>query len=562
MSLESLLLKKAGLSRKDFAKARSISESQRISMLHAVEGLNLVAEDKLLEIFSEYLKVPKVSLKSLQIPKEIQSKLSKDLCQKFRVVPIDLVGNKLIVAMGDPHNLEALDTIRFKSGFFPKAVIASEMRITEALQKYYGSVELDQFTKDQEQRTNTQNFSRKVIGSGQDKEDGVIIKLVNDILLQCESRGASDIHIESYEGYMRIRLRIDGSLVEIARPPLSLKGPLVSRIKIMSGMNIAEARLPQDGAINIQIGQKPVDFRVNTLPAVFGEKIVMRILDKSNLQVDMTALGFDQDQMQAFKGSIKNPHGMVLVTGPTGSGKTTTLYSALQELNSVETNILTAEDPIEYNLDGINQVQMKSDIGLDFSTALRSFLRQDPDVIMVGEIRDLETAEIAVKAALTGHLVLSTLHTNSASDTISRLLNMGVASFNLVASLNCVTAQRLLKKICERCKIPDDSFDQDHLVRIGIPENIATRAKIYRGKGCVACSNTGTSGRIAVHEVLIMSEDIKKCVIEGLPALEIMKVAKQNGMLTLRQSALNIMLKGLVSAQEVVRVTSSEGGGS
>ncbi len=386
-------------------------------------------------------------------------------------------------------------------------------------------------------------------------DDAPIITLVNEVLVQCKRTGASDIHIEPYENFIRIRLRIDGSLREIKRPSGDMKGALISRIKIMAKLNIAESRIPQDGAINITIDNQPIDFRVSSCPTVFGEKIVMRILDKSNLQVDMTQLGFDIKQLTEFKNAIAKPNGIVLVTGPTGSGKTTTLYSAIQELNKEDLNITTSEDPVEYSLSGVNQVQMKPDIGFNFAAALRSFLRQDPDVIMVGEIRDLETAEIAIKASLTGHMVLSTLHTNSATDTISRLLNMGAAPFNLVSSLNCITAQRLMKKICERCKEEDPDATPEALISLGIPEKFSTKVKAMRGRGCDHCGNSGNKGRIAIHEVLVINDAIREAILKGIPTDEMKKIAMKNGMNSLRQSALNNMAKGITSMAEVVRTT-------
>lgn len=386
-------------------------------------------------------------------------------------------------------------------------------------------------------------------------DDAPIIKLVNEVLIQCKRTGASDVHIEPYEDFIRIRLRIDGGLREIKRPSGDMKGALISRIKIMSKLNIAETRIPQDGAINITIDNQPIDFRVSSCPTVFGEKIVMRILDKSNLQVDMTQLGFDAKQLGDFKDSIAKPNGIVLVTGPTGSGKTTTLYSAIQELNKEDLNITTSEDPVEYSLPGINQVQVKPDIGFNFAAALRSFLRQDPDVIMVGEIRDLETAEIAIKASLTGHMVLSTLHTNSATDTISRLLNMGAAPFNLVSSLNCITAQRLMKRICEHCKIEDPDVTPESLITLGIPEKFSTKVKAMVGKGCDACGDSGYKGRIAIHEVLVINDAIRDAILKGLPTDQMKKIAMRSGMNSLRQSALSNLAKGITSAAEVVRTT-------
>ena len=555
--LRNLLEKYAHLSKEDFDKAVNLSREKKISLMHAIEMLNQVDESRLLDIFAKHLKIQKVDLTKRDIPKSIIELIPKDIATRFRVIPIDRAGNNIFVAMGDPRNLKAVDTIRFKAGYIAKPILASELRITEAIDKYYGKMDFTKIDKTGTQ-SKQKDVSRITIGTGIDKEDGPIIKLVNDVLIQCLERGASDIHIENYENFMRIRLRIDGTLIEIAKPPAGMSSALISRIKIMSGLNIAETRLPQDGSINIQIGAKPVDFRVNTLPTMYGEKIVMRVLDKANLQVDMTQLGFETDQLDGFKQCIANPHGMILVTGPTGSGKTTTLYSALQELNREEVNLMTAEDPVEYNLPGINQVQMKPDIGLNFASCLRAFLRQDPDVIMVGEVRDLETAEIAIKAALTGHLVLSTLHTNSAPDTVARLLNMGVAPFNVVSALSCVTAQRLMKRICTRCREEDPDAGRQVLLDLGIPEKFVGQIKAYRGQGCPACAGTGAKGRVAVHEVLMMNDPLKRAILDGKAAVDIKKVGMASGMRTLRQSALQKLAQGLVSAQEVIKTTSSD----
>jgi type IV pilus assembly protein PilB len=508
----------------------------------------------------------------MDIPGTIINLIPKDIALKFRVIPIDRAGNNIIVAMGDPRNLAAIQAVRTRTGYMPKAVLASETRITEALNKYYGNT-LDlsslgigdagdkkggkggpEKTAAQKAAASGGKAERLDISTG-DKGDGPIIRLVNQVLMECINRKASDIHIEPYENSMRVRLRIDGVLHEIVKVPMQMKAAMISRVKIMSALNIAETRLPQDGAINIMVGGNPIDFRVNTVPTIYGEKIVMRILDKSNLQVDMTQLGFEVDELAKFKSSIHNPFGMVLVTGPTGSGKTTTLYSALAELNQSSDNIMTAEDPVEYNLEGVNQVQMKPDIGLNFAAALKSFLRQDPDIIMVGEVRDLETAEIAVKAALTGHMVLSTLHTNNAVETIGRLMNMGLESFNLVSALTCITAQRLLRKNCEKCRVVDESVTPQVLVQLGIHPSYADKVKAYKGAGCGTCNGTGCKGRIAVHEVLKLSDPVRDGIIQGLPAMHLKRIAMTNGMRSLRQSALTKLAKGLVSAAEVTSGT-------
>ncbi len=558
--LRTFMVKNGIISDADFAKAEDKARREGLSLMHALELSGAVPEATILEVFSKYYRVPKAALGEMDIPGAIITLLPKDLAMKHRVVPIDRAGNNIIVAMGDPRDLAAIDAIRFSVGFFPKPVLASEVRITEALDKYYGKM-LDVNSMDKSGSTVEINKKakdvRQDISSGA-SGDGPIIKLVNQVLMQCLHRKASDIHIEPYESFLRVRLRIDGVLHEIARPPASMKAALTSRIKIMSSLDIAESRLPQDGAINISIGGKPVDFRVSSLPTVYGEKVVMRILDKSALQVDMTQLGFEQDELDKFKKSIYAPFGMVLVTGPTGSGKTTTLYSALSELNQEADNIMTAEDPVEYNLEGINQVQMKPDIGFNFAAALRSFLRQDPDIIMVGEVRDLETAEIAIKAALTGHMVLSTLHTNSAPETISRLLNMGVEPFNLVSALTCITAQRLMRRICEKCRVVDEAVTPAIMVELGIHPQYTDRVRAYKGAGCSACGGTGNRGRIAVHEVLRLSDPVRDAILAGMPAMKMKRIAMQNGMRTLRQSALNKMVQGISSALEVTKTTASD----
>jgi type IV pilus assembly protein PilB len=370
--------------------------------------------------------------------------------------------------------------------------------------------------------------------------------------------GASDIHVEPYESYMRIRLRIDGVLQEIARPPAHMKAAVASRFKVMAGLKIEEKRLPQDGNINATIENKPIDFRINTLPTVHGEKIVLRILDKSSLQVDMTKLGFEQSDLNRFKDSIHKPFGMVLVTGPTGSGKTTTLYSALADLNQISDNIMTAEDPVEFTLEGVNQVHVKPEIGLTFADALKAFLRQDPDIVMVGEIRDRETGEIAIKAALTGHMVLSTLHTNSAADTVVRLQNMGLESFNLISALQCIVAQRLARRICVKCREPDPSLKPEYLVSLGVPPDVAAKSTAYKGRGCDHCNKSGYKGRTAIHEVMVINDDLREAIMKGAPAMTLKKIAMASGMRTLRQNALLKMLKGETDALEVVANTAAD----
>ncbi|MBC60835.1 MAG: type IV-A pilus assembly ATPase PilB [Zetaproteobacteria bacterium] len=561
LTLQELLTKEAQLSPEDYKRAEERAKSDKCPIIFTLEKSNLIDADKLLDLFSQYYKLEKIDLQKVTIDPKILSLVPKDIAKKHFVLPIEKVGNNIVLAMGNPKDLQAIDAVRFKSKLLPKPVVASVVKILDAIEKFYSSVDLKEMKMSgSSSKTNGDSGKmRTVIGEGVgDKDDGPIIKLVNDVLIQCKETGASDIHIEAYEESLRVRLRIDGALKEIVKPPLGMKGALISRIKIMSGLNIAETRLPQDGAINVTVGKDPIDFRVNTLPTVHGEKIVMRILDKSNLQVDMTQLGFESYQLKDFQGAINSPNGMVLVTGPTGSGKTTTLYSALQELNRESSNVMTSEDPVEYSLSGINQVQMKPDIGLDFSAALRAFLRQDPDIIMVGEIRDLETAEIAMKAALTGHLVLSTLHTNSAPDTISRLLNMGAAPFNLVAALNGITAQRLMRRICSECKEVDQNVTPELLTELGLPEKFASKVQVYKGAGCGTCGQSGYKGRVAVHEVLILKEAVKRSILNGAAAVDIKKVAMKEGMRSLRQSAIAKMIQGLTTIEEVIKSTSSD----
>ncbi|MEY4630003.1 MAG: hypothetical protein RIQ81_123 [Pseudomonadota bacterium] len=561
------IIKKAlGLSEEQLQKAEVHAVKSEVSLTYAIEVLELVPMDRFLEAMSQVYRVPKIRLDEMDIPRTIVELVPREVAMKLKVIPVAQGPNEVTIAMADPRELETINTVRFKTGLFARPVLAAESHIIDALAKYYGRSsgdlsELERQGKDLETAVDVLGVKRTQIGAGNLDTDGPVIKLVNYILLEAQSRGASDIHIEPYETYVRVRLRIDGVLLELTRPPANMKAALMTRIKIMSRLDIAESRLPQDGAINILMGSNPVDYRVSTLPTVYGEKIVLRILDKSALKVDMTQLGLDQDQLDKFMASIHSPYGMVLVTGPTGSGKTTTLYSALSELNQESDNIMTAEDPVEYNIEGINQVQTKPDIGLTFAEALKSFLRQDPDIIMVGEIRDLETAEIAVKAALTGHMVLSTLHTNSAPDTINRLLNMGVEGFNLVSALNCITAQRLVRKICMKCKTTDESVTPDMLARAGISPQFASRIKPMKGAGCSLCGNTGNKGRVAVHEILKVNDPVREAIMRNAASMELKRVAMANGMRTLRQSALMKMASGQISFTEAVQNTAPDDDG-
>ena len=568
VELQKLLAQKLGVEQETIKTAIEKSQKDGLLLHSVIEKLKITTNTKILDTFASIYGVNKIHLETADISPDIVKLLPKKLAEDYKVIPIDRAGNNLMVAMANPKDIKANEQIRFQTGYYPKPVFALESDIKYALQKYYASVKIEmQDIPRNESTPNSQAgqdiTTEKAVASDRvvitdKKTDDRIVNLVSEILIQCISRKASDIHIEPYEEFMRIRLRIDGVLIEVSKLQKHYKDKITARIKILAKMKIDESRLPQDGAIQIHYGGKDIDFRVNSLPCLYGEKIVLRILDKSSLEVDMEKLGFEPEQLKNFKDNIYRPNGMVLVTGPTGSGKTTTLYSAIQELNDDETNIMTAEDPVEFALPGVNQVNMKPAIGLNFASALKAFLRQDPDVILVGEIRDRETAEIAVKAALTGHMVLSTLHTNSAVDTIARLINMEIEPFNLVASLNCIVAQRLMRKICENCREVDQEGTPERLISIGVPESWAHQYKAYKGKGCPSCNNTGMKGRVAVHEVLVLNDDIKKCIIRNSSSIELKAVAIRSGMVSLRQSGIIKLLKGTSPISEVIRVTDSD----
>ncbi len=524
--------------------------------------LGFLDEEKLVSFLSKQFGVPAINLSEYQVDASVTKFIPHEVAQKYQIMPVARVGATLTIAMVDPSNVFAIDDVKFMSGYNVEPVVAAESSIKEAMDEHYGQSDALQtvmdkikesdadfldFVQDDEEQVDISELKQAV-------EEAPVVKLVNLILSEAINRGASDIHLEPYEKTFRVRYRIDGVLYDIMSPPQKLRAALTSRVKIMSELDIAERRLPQDGRIKLRIRSKEVDLRVSTLPTLFGEKIVMRILDKSNLELDLTKLGFETEALKDFEEAIRSPFGMVLVTGPTGSGKTTSLYSALSTVNTIDVNIMTSEDPVEYNLMGINQVQVKEDIGLTFAAALRSFLRQDPDIIMVGEIRDFETAEIAVKAALTGHLVLSTLHTNDAPSTVSRLLNMGIEPFLVSASVLLILAQRLCRKICEQCK-EEENIPIPALVKIGFSEEDAKAIKGYKGKGCNTCNGTGYKGRIALYEVMPVRDELKELILEGASASEIKKTAVRLGMATLRMSGLVKIKEGTTTVEEILRVT-------
>jgi type IV pilus assembly protein PilB len=530
--------------------------------------LGYIEESELTAFLSKQYGVPSINLAEFEIDPEVIKLVPQEVAEKHQVIPVNRAGASLIVAMADPSNIFAIDDLKFLTGYNIEVVVASDGAIKESIEKYYGGkaggpAELNydevmaEFDED-EIEVGGDDEQVNVVDLERSAEDAPVVKLVNLILIDAIKKGASDIHIEPYEKDFRVRYRIDGVLYEMMKPPLKLRNAITSRVKIMSQLDIAERRLPQDGRIKLKLGKgREMDYRVSVLPTLFGEKIVLRLLDKGSLQLDMTKLGFEPKPLALFKSAIKKPYGMVLVTGPTGSGKTTTLYSALSELNKSTVNISTAEDPVEYNLHGINQVQMHEEIGLNFAAALRAFLRQDPNIIMVGEIRDFETAEIAVKAALTGHLVLSTLHTNDAPSTISRLLNMGIEPFLVTASVNLIQAQRLARRICADCKAPMD-VPESALLEIQVkPQDIGT-FQVFRGQGCQTCSETGYKGRTALYEVMDFGEELKEFVINGAAAAEIKAEAIRLGMQTLRMSAVNKLKDGTTSIEEVTRVSAAD----
>ena len=558
--------------------------------------LGLVSDDMITAVLSRQYGIPSVNLELFQIDESVLRLIPQEVAQKYSVLPLSRVGATLTLAMVDPTNVFAMDDIKFMTGLNVEPVVVAEVSIQHAISRYYSTtreielatvsiddavlegvgikdsngggitsadlVSLDSidFAHDGAEAVEVLDDNEEIdlTTLSRMSEDAPVVRLVNVLLVDALRRGASDIHVEPYEKELRIRFRIDGVLYDVMHPPLKLRDALISRVKIMSKLDISEKRLPQDGRIKIKVKvdsrSRELDFRVSTLPTLFGEKVVLRLLDKENLMLDMTKLGFEPESLVKFQRNISKPYGMVLVTGPTGSGKTNTLYSALQSLNTIETNIMTAEDPVEFNLMGINQVQMKEQIGLNFAAALRAFLRQDPNIILVGEIRDFETAEIAIKAALTGHLVLSTLHTNDAPSTISRLMNMGIEPFLVATSVNLIQAQRLIRRVCKDCK-REQPNPEEALVEIGFSPEEAKKLKTYKGHGCVTCNNTGYKGRVGLYEVMEVTDEIRELILIGASALELRKKAIEDGMITLRESGLHKIRGGITTIEEVVRET-------
>ena len=554
LKLGEILVKNGIISAAELNSA--LEEQKRVggSIGRQLTKLGFIKDSDLVSFLSKEFGAATVNLLEGEIPESVIKLIPPDLAVKLQVVPFKRQGNTMYLAVSDPTRVEALDDIKFLTGLNIEIVVASENEIASALSKYYNASSILTENKDYLNSIAIEETNEEVDISElqRSSSEQPIIKFVNKVLLDAVKMSASDIHIEPYESIVRVRYRMDGKLIEQMKIPGQLKNPIISRLKIMSQMDIAERRLPQDGRIKARMDNKEVDMRVSCLPTLFGEKIVIRVLDKSNLQLDMRKLGFSEEQLRDFKTAIHRPYGMILVTGPTGSGKTTTLYSALSEVNRPDVNISTAEDPVEYNIQGINQVLVNEEIGLTFASALRSFLRQDPDIIMVGEIRDLETAEIAIKAALTGHLVLSTIHTNNASSTISRLINMKVEPFLVASSLNLIIAQRLIRKLCAECKEPYYP-DANALVKSGFTNAEIAGKRFYKAKGCPVCNKTGYKGRIAIYEVLNVGDEVKNKIYENSNEFEIQRVAVNNGMKLLKESAKEKFLDGTTSLEEIIQ---------
>jgi len=583
-----LLLKEKLITPEQLQQALTQQKSNGGKLGYNLVKMGFVKDEQITALLSKQYGVPAINLASFKIDLTIIKLVPTETARKYQIIPLSRSGSTLTIAMTDPTNVFAMDDIKFMTGYTVEPVVASEVAITDAIEKYYPSGKpgaggkgkpgdkpatgstLEMASRGLEELQASlggdadgvevleelQEISAEALA--RQGEDAPVVRLCNVVLMSAIQKGASDIHIEPYEKELRVRYRIDGILYNIMAPPMKYRDAIVSRIKIMSKLDIAEKRLPQDGRIKIRYNEsgepKEIDFRVSVLPTLFGEKIVLRLLDKDKLMLDMTKLGFEPESLTKFEEAIARPWGMVLVTGPTGSGKTNTLYSSIAKINTPETNIMTAEDPVEFNLAGINQVQVKENIGLNFAAALRSFLRQDPNIILVGEIRDFETAEIAVKAALTGHLVLSTLHTNDAPSTINRLMNMGIEPFLVASSVHLICAQRLVRRVCANCKEPHP-MTPEALMQAGFNAEDASNVTPMKGAGCDTCNNTGYKGRVGLYEVMAVSEELRELILVGASGLELRRKAIDEGMITLRASGLRKVKGGLTSIEEVVRET-------
>jgi len=556
--LGSMLVAAGKISEDQLAKARELTKKGEKLANALVQVGAISSEDEVSVFVGRQLNIGAMRLSDVELNPEVVKLIPLDIARKFNVIAVSKLNKTLVVAIADPNNIYVLDAIKFITGCHIQPVISPEKAIQQAIEHYYQDANTlsdiieEMGEADLEVVETTDEISEMDLAA--QLQDKPLVKLVDSLIADAIRKGASDIHIETYEKRVRVRFRVDGTLLEQAPIPFKYRAAIVSRVKIMSDLDISERRLPQDGRIKIKVHERTIDLRVSVLPTIFGEKVVMRILDPKSLMVDLTRLGFDEWSMDAFHKAIHLPYGIILVTGPTGSGKTTTLYSALKALNSTGDNIITAEDPVEFNFDGINQVLVRSDIGLTFAAALRSFLRQDPDIIMVGEIRDAETAEIAIRSALTGHLVFSTLHTNDAPSSINRLVDMGIPGYLVAAATRLIMAQRIVKKVCTNCKT-EAPASAEKLRQIGIPEDEIPKIKIYHGRGCKDCNNTGLSGRIGIYEVMVFSPTIEEMVLRGASNQELREAAVKDGMKTLRMSAIEKMKQGLVTVEEVLAKT-------
>ena len=565
--LGDLLVKEKIITQEQLQQATKNQKENNTRLGAALVKLGFLTEEDFTNFLSRQYGVPAINLAYFEIDASVVKLIPHETAKRYQILPLSRVGASLTIAMVDPTNVFAMDDIKFMTGFNIEPVVASESSILEGIDKAYGTKQGDDLESvmqtindqgDTDIEVQTEEAEAALADLERAADEAPIVKLVNLILTDAVKRGASDIHMEPYEKEFRVRFRIDGVLQAIMSPPLKLKDAITSRLKIMSKLDISEKRLPQDGRIMLKMSlngkKKQLDFRVSTLPTLWGEKIVMRLLDKENLRLDMTKLGFEQESLTKFEKAILKPYGMVLVTGPTGSGKTNTLYSSIARLNTPDTNIMTAEDPVEFQLGGVNQVQMKEQIGLNFAAALRAFLRQDPNIILVGEIRDFETAEIAIKAALTGHLVLSTLHTNGAPETITRLMNMGIEPFLVATSVHLICAQRLIRRVCKECAEPFEVPAQT-LIDEGFTVEESKTVKLMKGKGCGVCNNTGYKGRTGLYEVMEVDDEIRELVLVGASSLELKKKAIERGMITLRRSGLCKVALGQTTLEEVARET-------
>src|SRR5579872_348373 len=586
-----LLLKEKLISPEQLQQALSAQKANGGKLGYNLVKMGFVKDEQVTALLSKQYGVPAINLTQFKIDPTIVKLVPTETARKYQIIPLSRSGSTLTIAMTDPTNVFAMDDIKFMTGYTVEPVVASEVAITDAIEKYYpakggaaggggkggkaGAKGAPASGSTLEMASRGLEELQASLGGGADEvevleelqeisaealarqgEDAPVVRLVNVVLMSAIQKGASDIHIEPYEKELRVRYRIDGILYNIMAPPMKYRDAITSRIKIMSKLDIAEKRLPQDGRIKIRYNEsgepKEIDFRVSILPTLFGEKIVLRLLDKDKLMLDMTKLGFEPESLAKFESAIARPWGMVLVTGPTGSGKTNTLYSSISRINTPETNIMTAEDPVEFNLAGVNQVQVKENIGLNFAAALRSFLRQDPNIILIGEIRDFETAEIGVKAALTGHLVLSTLHTNDAPSTINRLMNMGIEPFLVASAVHLICAQRLVRRICTNCK-EEHAMPPASLVQAGFTQEDAKTVKPMKGEGCERCNKTGYKGRVGLYEVMEVSTELRELILVGASGLELRRKAIEEGMITLRMSGLRKVKDGLTTIEEVVR---------